>query len=112
MDIPANKRKKIRRMENTRHKLQRRERLLAELGYQGGAIYDRHIAKIKASSGYMRTGNLRHYAHIMPSIKTRQRNRHNPVFMPAKRDQTKLDSMKSQDITADSPLTSTGKPSR
>lgn len=45
----------------TIRKVKRRERLSKALGMQIGTIYERHVVKFQASTGYVRDGNLRHY---------------------------------------------------
>lgn len=70
-------------------KQRRREKLLHQLGEQPGVIYLKHIKKVNDSSGYMRDGNLGHYALTKPAKKTRDRNRYGAVLKLCKRDAVK-----------------------
>lgn len=51
----------MRVQDSTIRKIKRRERLASALGMQGGTLYEKHVEKFRASSGYVRDGNLRHY---------------------------------------------------
>lgn len=61
--------------------------MLKAHGPQGGTDYDRHVEKIKQSSGYMRDGNVTHYVWVgYNHAKTRDRNRYGHVTIWSKRD--------------------------
>lgn len=73
--------------------VKRRERLLRSLGMQGGTIYERHRKKIMDSSGYMRDGNISHYAQITPTnkkIKTKNRRQFWRTFSPSAKDRRNM----------------------
>lgn len=42
----------------------RRARMLHDIGPWPGLFYARHIAKVGKSSGFLRDGNLSHYASV------------------------------------------------
>lgn len=50
----------------------RRMRLLCALGERQGTLYEKHVGKIRMSSGYMRDGNVSHYVQI--NSKYRRKN--------------------------------------
>lgn len=68
MDCQMSRAERIRRK---RKKIAQRVALMHSLGMQAGTLYARHRGKINASSGYMSTGNVSHYAS------TKQRKKFN-----------------------------------
>ena len=77
------------RRSRARAAVERRERLLKALGLHGGTIYERHRQKVSRSGGYMRDGNVSHYAAIVPTskkVKTRSRRQFWRTFYPSVRD--------------------------
>lgn len=76
----------------TQKKLSKRIKLISELGLRKGLLFAKHREKIIRSPGYMRDGNIAHYAGTTPSVKTRSRNRYGKVLRPPKRDLVKLPS--------------------
>jgi len=92
------------RRRRTRLKLLQREHLMEKLGLQSGLIYKRHREKIQHSSGYMRTGNVSHYASVRPTRKTRSRDRYGSIYQPPKRDVVKINILDDQVVTADEPV--------
>lgn len=75
-------------------KIQKREKLLKELGTRGGTLFEKHIDKINKSSGYMsKHGNYTHYgnkSHYGPKTNSKD-------YGPAKRwshkDKQQIESM-------------------
>lgn len=59
---------------------------------------------MKYSLGYMRTGNVSHYVRTHMRNKTRSRGRYGRVFLPAKRDQTRIDLMNDQLVMGEYPF--------
>lgn len=59
------------RRYNTQRKLKKRERMLNDFGEQQGILYEKHVKKIRESSGYMRDGNVSHYVSCGFGRKTR-----------------------------------------
>ena len=80
----------------TRVKQHRREELMRRHGQQSGLLYEKHRKKINASTGYMRDGNLSHYAAVGFHQKTRDHNRYGAVLMPCKRDKAKREEQRQQ----------------
>ena len=80
----------------TRVKQRRREKLMRQHGQQGGTVYEKHRKKIDASTGYMRDGNLAHYAAVGFHQKTRNRNRYGAVLKLCKRDESKQEAHRQQ----------------
>jgi len=81
------------RRSRTSAVVKRRERLLRSLGTHGGTIYEKHREKVAGSSGYMRDGNVSHYAAITPTgkkIKTRRRKQYWRTFWPLARDRRNM----------------------
>lgn len=81
------------RRSRARSAVKRRERLLKALGLQGGTIYERHRQKVSRSGGYMRDGNVSHYAAIVPTakkVKTRSRRQFWRTFSPSVRDKRRM----------------------
>lgn len=78
-------------------KLAKRGNLLKNLGEAGGSLFNRHVAKIKRSLGYMDGGNVSHYAATKPQQHTQSHDNHGSKFNPPKRDAVKLDSLCDQD---------------
>ncbi len=82
------------RRQQTDTIIKRRLRVLAEKGMQQGTIYERHRNKVTASGGYMRDGNLSHYASVgRPGHKpkTRSRNQYGHFYSPPVRDRRRTD---------------------
>ena len=50
------------RIRRKHKKIEQRVTLMHSLGMQAGTLYAKHRNKINASSGYMSTGNVSHYA--------------------------------------------------
>lgn len=63
------------RIKNTEKKVKQRKKLLFKLGEQGGSVYEKHIAKIHKSAGYMRDGNVSHYAQCGFITRTKNSSR-------------------------------------
>lgn len=61
------------------------------LGMQGGMVYEKHRAKVRRSTGYMRDGNVSHYVSTKPGQRTRDRNRMGPTFLPPHNDMKRLE---------------------
>ena len=81
------------RRRRTSAVVKRRERLLKSLGLQGGTIYEKHRRKVARSGGYMRDGNVSHYADIVPTdkkVKTRSRKQFWRTFSPSVRDRRNM----------------------
>ena len=81
------------RRRRTEAVVKRRENLLRSLGMQGGTIYEKHRRKVSRSGGYMRDGNVSHYAAIVPTgkkIKTRSRRQFWRTFWPSVRDKRSM----------------------
>ena len=68
------------RRELTKKAIAKRTKLLKSLGTQSGTIYEKHVAKINKSFGYMRDGNLTHYAACGFNEKTRSKSRRGKSF--------------------------------
>ena len=64
----------------------KRLRLINQHGLQSGTMYEKHVNKIKKSLGYVRDGNISHYALVGFGYKTRDRNRYGKVYDPPIRD--------------------------
>ena len=64
---------KSQRMHNTAKHINKRKKVMKDFGLQAGCIYDRHREKISKSLGYVRDGNLSHYASVGFHRKTRDR---------------------------------------
>lgn len=60
---------------NTERKLIHRKNMMKKLGQQGGTVYDKHIAKINKSLGYMRDGNVSHYVSCGFGTRTKNSSR-------------------------------------
>lgn len=88
--------RRAKRYIKTQRKLHQREYLLQKLGEQGGLLYDKHIAKIRKSLGYMRDGNVTHYVRCGFSEKTRDRNRYGKVLYFLHSDAQKMLNYKQQ----------------
>ena len=52
------------RRKNTYKKLKKREKMLETFGKRDGTLYEKHREKIDESLGYMRDGNVSHYANV------------------------------------------------
>lgn len=75
----------------TRLKLKQREKLMAMLGMQGGTVYQKHRDKVRASSGYMRDGNVSHYVCVKLRKYTQNRDRYGAPHTPSRHDAVQLD---------------------
>ena len=85
--------KRDERRRRTSLVVKRRERLLRSLGMQCGTLYERHRKKITDSSGYMKDGNVSHYAQITPTnknVKTKNRKQFWRTFSPSVRDKRSM----------------------
>ena len=89
------------RRNRTARKLAQRVSLKKKLGLNAGIVFERHREKIKASAGYMRTGNVSHFVSVKPTRKTRSRNRYGRVFSPSKRDTIRIDRLNDQLMSTD-----------
>lgn len=85
------------RRKNTYKKINKRKKLLHQLGFAGGLIYERHVEKVKKSYGYMKDGSLAHYAITKPPKKTNKRNRYGKIYNPPKKDKIQIDRMNYDD---------------
>lgn len=45
----------------TTKKLNKRKKLMKDLGLQAGTVYKRHVDKVNASTHYMHKGHITHY---------------------------------------------------
>lgn len=77
-----------------RIKINHRKKIIKDTGYNGGLVYERHIQKIKRSSGYLDSGNVMHYGRGSKyGEKTRDRNRYGKVTKWSYRDLKQIQSM-------------------
>lgn len=83
-------------------KLAKRGNLLKNLGEAGGGLFNRHVAKVKRSLGYMESGNVSHYVGTKPQQHTQSHENSGSKFNPPKRDVVKLDSLRDQDFEEES----------
>ena len=60
--------------------------MLSDFGEQGGTIYEKHIAKVNKSGGYMRDGNVSHYVKVGFGEKTNNRGNCGKNYNPSIRD--------------------------
>lgn len=76
-------------------KIERRKRLLEELGTKGGTLYEKHVEKVEKSGGYMaKHGTYGHYGQLSHyGEKTRDNDRYGKNESWKHSDQQKLDSM-------------------
>ena len=63
--------------------------MLKTFGEQGGTVYEKHIAKVTKSGGYMRDGNVSHYAAVGFGEKTNNRGNYGKPYNPPIRDRRK-----------------------
>lgn len=84
------------RRYRARQKIKQRKRIIDSFGLQGGLVYERHRRKITQSLGYMRKGNVSHYAAVRPPRKTRSRNRYGHVVTHSRHDRVSIDRMDDQ----------------
>ena len=77
----------------TRLKLKQREKLMAMLDMQGGTFFQKHRDKMRASSGYMRDGNVSHYVCVKPRRYTQNRDRYGTTHMPSRHDAVRFDAL-------------------
>lgn len=61
------------RRKATAHKVNQREALMHSLGKKAGSLHNKQRQKIDRSLGYMRSGNVSHYAETKPTQKTNNR---------------------------------------
>lgn len=59
------------RRSRTRRKVKQRERMAKDFGLNGGTVFEKHRAKVRKSSGYMKDGNVSHYVSTKASRKTK-----------------------------------------
>ena len=85
-----NERGRALRRKRTAQKQIKRQGMMRTLGKQIGLDYDRHVEKVERSSGYMRDGNVSHYVATKPTLKTRDRSRMGPPFLPPHRDRKRM----------------------
>lgn len=69
------------RRRRTWVKLAKRKKMVKDHGFRGGTLYERHQEKISKSPGYMRDGNVSHYARVGFTIKTRNNNWYRPEIV-------------------------------
>ena len=59
-----------------KNKIMRRLRVIQIAGYQGGTMYELHVEKIKANTGYMsKHGTMRHYTYGTTRARGKVRDR-------------------------------------
>ena len=84
------------RIKRTNNKIKQRENMIRIHGLQGGSTYKKHRDKIDKSTGYLRTGNLTHYAALGFNNKTRDKNRYGKKVYYSHSDQVKIDRLNYQ----------------
>lgn len=84
------------RRRNTRRKLNKRKKMMKDLGLQGGTLYEKHVKKVEKSAGYMRKGHVSHFVQCGFNEKTRDRNRYGKSENWKHAEKQRIDSMDNQ----------------
>lgn len=90
-------RTKAERLDYKHKKLNKRKRIMQDMGLRGGTLFERHVDKIEHSLGYVADGNIMHYANgSATGEKTRDRDRYGKVERWKHCDGKRIESMKEQ----------------
>ena len=77
--------------------MRRRREMMRAHGQQGGLLYEKHRRKIDSSPGYMRDGNVSHYASVGFRPKTKDRDRYGPAKRLSRHDMRLEDALREQE---------------
>ena len=84
------------RRHRTQVKLAKRKRMAKAHGLRGGTMYEKHIAKLDTSLGYMRDGHVTHFVQVGFGQKTNNRGNYGKRYNPSIRDMRSNNKMYNQ----------------